>query len=318
MAVDWESWAKHVNYVVATDGYWIGLCDGDGSPVMDLPALVSGQEAAQWMSAPDIAVTIPRAGLVAESQAADLLVKRFVDNLDSSGRFQAADDEDWVLGLAVRGPAGGVRRTACVITHATQDETGDLVTIHAENIMKVWETWPCPSWPLSWWETNMSEFTTDESQIPYTTPRMMTLVEMATVIDGYARRGPAESTIREIVQESLDVAARTQPVVGGGVWLDDPYHVVDCRDNGRESPEVIIRLDDSTLWETLAARAQQAGVLLGARVWWPGDPPVRCYAPATSDMTPEQVNLRGPHRPIEERVFPHAMIVLTVDQMEVD
>ena len=100
--------------------------------------------------------------------------------------------------------------------------------------------------------------------------------------------------------------------------MDDPFHVV-------EVPEVdttpVISLDaaDGSLWDTVAAQARNAGVILGARVWWPGDKPVRCWNQATSSMTPAQVDISpsqgASQRTLAYRAFPHAMIVLTVKEV---
>lgn len=315
--IRWPDWVKHVDRVVEKQGIWIGLCDGDGSPIVDIPRPAGAVDVTQWMAASSLSVTIPKHGSYGPNRVGALLMDEFVWQVDDSGRFIAANGADYCLGFAVPGK-DGVRRSAGIITHVTEDEAGEYLTIHAESVQKIWESWPAPSYPLSWWLTQMEDYRTDESGVPYATPRTMSLVEMATVADGYTRRGPAEQTIREIVQESLDVVGSTQRDPDGTLWVDDPYVVmeVDSRFN-TDSPEVLIRVNDGTLWEVLSGPAQAAGVLLGARVWWPGDPGFYLYEPVSSLADPDEVNLRTHIRmPHWDDSFQHAMVLLTAKQMK--
>ena len=39
--IDWTAHRKHREQIIADTGQWIGLLDADGSPLMDLPPVVS-------------------------------------------------------------------------------------------------------------------------------------------------------------------------------------------------------------------------------------------------------------------------------------
>lgn len=75
MTVDWESWHAHVDHVVATQGCWYGIGDGDGAPLFTLPAPLEGASADQWGQVEDIEVTFPgRDADGRPSRVAELLV----------------------------------------------------------------------------------------------------------------------------------------------------------------------------------------------------------------------------------------------------
>lgn len=87
-----------------------------------------------------------------------------------------------------------------------------------------------------------------------------------------------------------------------------------------DSPVISLEARDGSLFDTAAGQAGSAGVLLGARLYWPGDLPIRSWELANSSMLPEQVDLTPsqgePYRQVVEQEFSHSMIVLTVKQVE--
>ena len=321
---DFVSWNRTVDWIINTQGRWYGIGTGDGEPIMTLPEPLEPSSAPKvWMSMQDIKVTIPTQGEHGPHATVDRLITQHLTRVDG-GLFVPATDEELTLMVADRGRNGTVVRRAGVISHAVGHDPDDAgmpvsMTIHAADLMEVWHTWPCPSFPLSWWMTTMREYTTDESGVAYTTPRQLALVEMATTADGYTKYGPAETVIRELIQQSLDAVASTTTDPDGTLWVDNPFHVVDLAPTGNPSKGIYIEVRDGTLWETISPQAQNAGVLLGYRVWWPGDPPVRSWQLANSTMTPEQVDLTPevglPYRQVVDQTFEHPMIVLTADQI---
>lgn len=322
---DWNSWNRHIEQVIDDRGYWYGLCDGDGDPLMTLPLPASGTAPEAWMSVQDIQVTIPVDGKHGQHAAAQVLVGDEFTKINADGTLKVAVDGDYLIVVAMRGEAGQIRRYAGIVTHAViggDDPVGwSLLTISASNQMDVWHSWPAPSFPLSWWLTEVEEYSTDISGVEYESPRRLSLMEMATAADGYTKFGPVEQIIRVIAQESLDAAASAQVDPDTGVrWVDDPFHVVDMRSSGVESPERYIRIQDETLWDTVSKPAQQNGVVLGCYLWWPGDDPVIVWSQATSDMTGEQVELmpstRTPYRRLVRKSWEHPMWVLTADQID--
>ena len=228
-----------------------------------------------------------------------------------------------MLLAAFPGPGGQVVRRGGAIVHTTaNDEDNDgipsEVTIHALNCMDVWQTIPAVSWPVSWWKARPYEVKTDESGIKYTQPRHLARVEMATRSMFTWKNGPAAFVIRRLAQESLDASMASQSDPDGPRWVDDPYHVVELPavDN---SPEISLEARDGFLWETVSEQAENAGVILGAYLWWPGDPPVRCWSQARSDMNPRDVDItpsegKSSRHPVELE-FPHAMVVMTVKEV---
>lgn len=320
---DWESWRKHVDYVVEKRGRWIGIGDGDGAPLFDLPDLTSIGTPEQWMSSEDLEVSLPAAGPDGQLyRATELLVMDGIKDFDPSGQLPPAEDE-YTLLVAMRGEDGKVERRGGVISHtdgADPNGTGapTEITIHALNLMDVWNTVPAVSWPNAWWNATPYPQTSDESGLDYDKAWDMARVEMATRTTFTFKHGPAGFVIRRLAQESLDAVMFTQQDPDGTRWVDDSFHVVEVPEVDN-TPVISLEARDGSLWDTVSAQAQNAGVILGARLWWPGDPPVRSWELATSSMTAGRVDISPsegePYRQVVEQTFDHPMVVLTVKEV---
>ena len=319
MTVDWESWHAHVDHVVATQGCWYGIGDGNGAPLFTLPAPLEGASADQWGQVEDIEVTFPgRDADGRPSRVAELLVTGGLGGVDESGRVSVAEG-DYMILAAFPGDGGVVRRGGAIVhTKATDPSNSgvpDTVTINALSVGDVWNTIPAVSWPAAWWKARPYERTEDESGIEYDTPRLMAGVQMTAETMFTWKHGRAVFVIGRLAQESLDAVMMSQADPDGTRWVDDAYHVVEMPEVDK-SPEISLEARDGFLWETVIGQAKNAGVVLGARLWWPGDAPVRCWTPAHSGMDPVEVDISPsegePTRVLDDRVFPHAMIVLEV------
>lgn len=319
---DWESWYKHVDYVLAERGRWYGIGDGDGAPLFDLPEPLEVTAPEQWNSAEDVEIKFPaRHTDGGVGHAAELLVMSSLGEFDPSGQLPVADG-DYTLLAAWPGEDGRVVRRGGVITHVDAhdpDNTGipTTLTVHALSFIDVWNTTPAVSWPAAWWSATPYERTTDESGLEYRKPWSMARVEMATHTTFVWKHGPAGFVIRRLAQESLDAVMMTQSDPDGTRWVDDPYHVVEVPEQDT-SAEISLEARDGMLWETVAAQAQNAGMILGAYLWWPGDPPVRCWSQARSGMSAHEVDISPSTgesaRTLEPRSFAHPMVVLTVKE----
>lgn len=320
---DWASWRRTVDYTVATQGRWYGIGDADGAPLFTLPMPSEPDTPDQWMDSADLQVTFPaREPRGRVNRVTELLVMRALDDFDPSGRLPTAEG-DYMLLAAFPGKDGAVVRRGGAIVHtAAEDEDNDGVpseiTIHALNCMDVWHTVPAVSWPAAWWKAEPYEVGTDESGIEYQQKRLMARVELATNAMFVWKNGPAAFVIRRLAQESLDAAMRTQSDPDGVKWVDDPYHVVEVPEEDT-SDEISLEARDGFLWETVSGQAENAGVILGAYLWWPGDAPVRSWSQATSSMRPRDVDITPSEgessRILGYRSFPHAMTVLTVKEV---
>lgn len=320
---DWNSWRKHVDYVVATRGRWFGLGDGDGTPIMTLPDPADIDAPDQWADTEDLTFTMPAlTRSYTPHPAAEKLVMHAIGEFSRDGRLATAV-EDLTLLAAFPGPDGRVQRRGGMITHADGvDEDNDgqptELTINATSVMDAWKTTIAASWPAAWWKARPYDRTEDEAGIPYSEPWPMARVELATRSTFVVKRGPAGFVIRRLAQESLDVTMATQLDPDGTIWVDDPFHVVEVPEEDT-SPEVSLEARDDTLWDTVSKQARNAGILLGAHVWWPGDPPIRTWKPVTSTMQPAEVDITPSQgtskRPVGLHTFPHAMIVLTAKEV---
>lgn len=322
--VDWDSWQRHVDYVIDTRGRWYGIGDGDGAPLFDLPDPLPGTPAPeQWMASEDLELSLPAVEPDGTpTRSAELLVLNDLKGFDPSGQLPTAE-EDYTLLVAMRGEDGAVVRRGGNITHVTDSDptnagVGTEMTIFALNFMDAWNTVPAVSWPAAWWRTTPYPRTSDESGLEYEQSWDMARVEMATRATFTYKHGKAGFVIRRLAQESLDAAMMTQQDPDGTRWVDDPYHVVEVPETDN-TPTISLEARDGSLWDTVAGQARNAGVILGARLYWPGDPPVRSWELANSSMTPEQVDITPsqsePYRQIVEQTFEHPMVVLTVKEV---
>lgn len=320
---DWDSWRAHVDHVVATQGRWHGIGDADGNPLFTLPAPLEGSSPDQWGQVEDIEVTFPgRDASGRPSRVAELLVTSELDGFDASGRVPVAEG-DYMILAAFPGDRGVVRRGGAIV-HATASDPGntgvpETVTISALSVGDVWHTVPAVSWPAAWWAADPYERREDESGLEYATPRLMAGVQMTAETMFTWKHGKAGFVIRRLAQESLDAVMMSQADPDGTRWVDDPFHVVEVPEVD-ESPVISLEARDGFLWETVIGQARNAGVILGARLWWPGDEPVRCWNQAHSGMKPGEVDISPSEgeskRVIATRSFPHAMVVLEVTHVE--
>ena len=111
----------------------------------------------------------------------------------------------------------------------------------------------------------------------FTRPRELQDVKMVTTADGVTLgdgKG-AEETIRYAISRSLETGWKA---AGVPEVIADPPIVVDPNGSGLRSPEVLVRMTDEKLLDTLAPVAARAGVRISARLWLPGDPAVKGLA----------------------------------------
>lgn len=323
--VDWGSWSRHVDHVINTRGRYYGIGDGDGNPLFDLPDPLPGSPAPeQWMAAEDLELSLPAVTPEgAPTRASDLLVLDDLAGFDPSGQLPTAE-EQYTLLVAMRGEDGSTVRRGGLITHtdaSDPDNTGipTEMTIHALNFADVWNTAPAVSWPVAWFKAAPYPQISDESGLEYSREWEMARVEMSTRSMFTFKHGPALFVIRRLAQESLDAVMMTQQDPDGTRWVDDPRHVVEVPVGEDTSPVISLEARDGPIWETVAGQAQNAGIILGARLYWPGDNPVRSWELANSSMEPAQVDITPsegePYRQIVEQEFPHPMIVMTVKEV---
>ena len=123
------------------------------------------------------------------------------------------------------------------------------------------------------WQTSFRRFERDwvgpeNTKVTFSRPRELAGMKMVTVADGATLDGPAEATIRRLIAESLAAAVRV-----AGITKDLPIQVA-TTPAGRPSPRILLRPTDGPLLEEIAQPAAAAGVIITARMWWPGDTPI--------------------------------------------
>lgn len=265
---DWSAWRSHIDQVVADHGQWVGLCDPDGVPVMDLPVSTLDARATMRQAANgELSMpTIGRFGQV--HKAVDLLVADDLGAVDEDGELVPRTGPQMMLVVARRGGRSGY-----MITHPISPVDAfrppERLTIPSVDLLSSLEFWPAPSVPSSW----LPEFDdwTEDAAGPYDVPRVYAPVEFAAAADGYTIGGTAEEpmsaemVVKTTIQDSLDAVNH---MMG---WTGDEHMVVDWEPSGLPSPPALVRVDDRPLLDTVQDVAANAGINISVDLWWPGD-----------------------------------------------
>lgn len=265
-STQWETWRRHIDHIVETRGEWIGLCNGDGEPIMMLPHPLELSAEEYILESGDLELAIdvasPSTGL--PLPIVDRLVADGIGRLDAQGRFVAAIEEDFMV--VVQRPGGIDGRMAFMVTHVVAEgdwKQPQKITIHGHDLKKNLELWPAPS-ALDSWKNPFTVWAEDAAG-KYATPRTYAPIEMATVADGYTLEGDALEVVRRIIVDSL----RTVDGLMG--WSSDPMMVVRAAVPGEVTRRLVVRVADESVWETIANDARIAGVQIDVALWWPGD-----------------------------------------------
>lgn len=273
--VNWGSWRAHADVVVEQFGQWIGLCDGDGVPLFDLPPASSLSATATRQDLGEVQVTVP---LAPDHPLVSYLVDKL--QIDEQGGLIPVTGEEFMLVVARKGTRKGY-----IVSHmslpADADNAPSQLTIYGADVVSILSLWPCMSHWGSWVDSKFTTLNKDMGAT-YDTPRQIAAVEMATTADGYTegrlRRGGAEKVIKELIQQSLDV--------GYGLLGVDPALVVDWVESGVTTDEVLIQVVDEPVWDTIAEPALNSGLTVTASLWWPGDDPIVAKSGTVSPSLP--------------------------------
>lgn len=263
MPINWGAHKLHRQLVAADKGAWIGLLDGEGTPIVDLPSPLSFTAPENRNGPAEAEVTIPtvsRSGvphpvlaeLIAANFGKQTAEGDFIPAFDSTRFVRVETETDFItFNVQFTETSEGV----------AAPETVKIAALQAADILG---GWPCPSYPASW--VPDFELRDRDYAVDFKTPRMLGDVKFANQADGFTVRGPAESVIRRVIKDSLDTVNTKMG------WADDPHALVDPTPSGMESPEIYIRPTDGYVWETIAGPAAAAGVTVSAELWLPGDP----------------------------------------------
>lgn len=268
---------QHIDDVVQVQGQWIGLVDEEGWPIMDLPPAVKVSAPTSRLASASCEITVP---VTDDSPVLAELVATGFDTTGGNTRITpAAGPARFVV---VQRPGS---RYVFMVTHTVVSGSAGprLATIHGVDLIEGLAAWPCPSIPVEWSKARFTRYTKDAAEQPYSTPRQLALVQFANAADGYTEKGKAVTVIRKLIQDSL---THVNKAMG---WERNPHMVVNMPTGGQLGPEVLIRVNDDSVWDTIAETAKNAGVTVTARLWWPGDAAFRSSVEGVSREKPIQV-----------------------------
>ena len=279
MEVTWEDHKKHRDWVIDTEGQWAGLFDEHAPHIMVLPPLLS-------MDAPET-TNVPvsfRGTVVVRTPTGE--IDPLVDELFADGVSGTRADSEGRLRLALKATRfivvarPGILR-AYRITHVVVSGDGDVppgqMEIHGTDMLMELNrhiAWTAPTTVSG----KFTRFTRDWSGpenvgVMFSRPRDLQDVKMITTADGVTlgEDQGAEETIRYAIARSLETGWKAS---GMPEVVADPPIVVDPSGSGLHSPEVLVRMTDEKLLDTVAPLAATAGVRISARLWLPGEPEV--------------------------------------------
>ena len=279
----WADHKKHRDAVVRDEGQWVGLFDERAEHIMVLPPLLS-------MDAPET-TNVPvsfRATVVVRTPDGE--IDPLVDELFASGIAGARADSEGRMELSLRATRfvvvarPGILR-AYRITHVVVSGDGNVppgqMEIHGTDMLMELNrhiAWTAPTTVSGKYTRFTRDWNGPENiGLLFTRPRDLQDVKMVTTADGVTLgdgKG-AEETIRYAIARSLETGWKA---AGVPEVIADPPIVVDPNGSGLRSPEVLVRMTDENLLDTLAPVAARAGVRISARLWLPGDAAVKGLA----------------------------------------
>lgn len=261
--MDLTNWRKHIDQVVKDEGQWVGLLDENLLPILDFPPVVSltAPKTRHQASSCEVVVDVTDGGgrkLMAE------LVGDGLGQLDEEKRLTPNDGPTRFVCVVRDG-----ERVAYTVTHSVVEGAASptTLTVHGVDLLDGLAWWPCPSSTSEWRSAKFQVWSQDASWIRYAKPRELARVKFIGTAIETTKRGKARDLIRNTIQDSFDA-------VNGLMGWSDPHAFVDFDGGVDTSPQTGIRLDDSSVWDTLGQTAAQTGVEIEVDVWWPGDVPV--------------------------------------------
>lgn len=270
MALTLAEWRAHIDQVVADEGQWLGVADENGYPIYELAGM--GTFPKSFLTAESAEVTV---NVAPGDRVVDDLVGEQLGVMDAEGRLVPASGPTRLLVWVREG-----ERLAATITHTVA--SGGLVpsalTIHAVDLLDGLAWWPCPSIPVEWERAEFKQWVTDESGVTYATPRQLARVHLTTKLDGYTVSRRARTAVRVLVQDSFDA-------VNALMGWPDPHAVVAFDGGEDRTPDVLIRVNDDPVLDTVQETCRQAGLSLRVDLWWPGDDPVHVRADHDGEAT---------------------------------
>lgn len=271
--MDLANWRKHINWVVKTEGQWMGIADENGYPLYELLGKLTFPEAHLTPSSAEATIQLTPG----HPAIADLIG----DNLgetDDEGRLTPIAGKTRLLLLERR----GARRAATVTHVIVRGENAPTeATIHGVDLLDGLECWPAPSIPVEWERAEWVDLAKDESGVTYEKPRRLARLQFTTKLTLYREEGPAKTVIRNVIQDSFNA-------VNAAMEWTTPHAVVDYSGGEDTTPHVQIRINDDPVLATVSETARQCGLAITVSLWWPGDQPITVRTDQEGTTTTER------------------------------
>ncbi|MDT9411303.1 hypothetical protein [Corynebacterium rouxii] len=261
MVFDWESHRKHREQVQKDHGVWVGLLDENGVPICDFPPMEKLTAPATRMNPESCEGVFLTSAHGVVHQVVDELVADGLGVTDKEGRLVPSNGATRFMAVECPGIRRRVYQVRFVKASGGEDSPSRLA-VHGTDMLTSLMFLPCWSIPGQ----VSAEFTRAVGDFgkQFSRPRYLAKLKMAAVADGFTVDGPAESTIRDLIKDSL---AATYKAFGISDW---PVQV-STRSSGKPSPRVLIRPTDQSIWDEISGPAAMSGCVVVAFMWLPGD-----------------------------------------------
>ena len=257
MAVDWAKFAAHRRSVVESTGQYLGLLDENGYPMCDLPAPSEMQAPRERNAVSSLQVTFPVSAMDGGVHPAARALVDDTIGVEPSGVITPTPKTRFVL---VERPG-----SSWCYRVAQRMATGPSEKLREINLQQL----PCPTQPAKWASTTFRTFerdwlaVTDESA-KFKTPRDIAEVDFYdSYLSDQVIAGPADEAIGRVIRESLEAVTTLAGV------RPSPFSVTVTKTD-RVADDVLIKPDDSFIWDVVMPRATAAGVAITASMAFPG------------------------------------------------
>lgn len=263
---DWEQHKLHREEVIRTQGRWIGLLDGNGHPICDLPPNPLELEAPQQRMA--IASMRMKINVGSRWGAKHPALRALIDDTLGATESGAVEPTAKTRFVAIETSEG--LRQAWRIGQRGTPHLADTLTIHAVDILQYLQQIPSVSQPAKWnqqggWFTAEQDWvaTADHAR-KFDTPREVREIDFSSsYLADNVLEGPADVVIHQALNESLQA-------VFAGIERRQAIQV-EAITPTPGVPRITYKPSDGWLWSELAPRASAAGIDLAASMWLPGD-----------------------------------------------
>lgn len=262
--VNWLKHKKHREQVIKDEGFWIGLLNENGEPLMDLPKILNGKIDNKIMDHGDLDITIDiETGFEGNVHLiSDYLIANDLGLQDDNGLLTPSNVPTRFISIETEDHNRKTYMVAYCVANGDFDRPTSI-QILGVGLTDLLASLPCPSDLKSWRETEFHNLDRDWVK-PFNVNRDLAEITLANTADGYSVSGEAITTIRKLIKDSINT-------VNTAMDWEESHLVVNEEKVEKTEENVIIRITDDDVWTTVKDYARYAGLNIEVKMYFPGD-----------------------------------------------